>query len=206
VCRRLCLASRTSRASSGAAIDAPASFAAPLGDGEDSSWRGAYTRPRSRSTAPRRGRKAACRLPRLGWPPTGSAVERHRSRAGHGPAVRALRARNSGGRLSPLMMAGPAAAWQAPRASRAAAARCASDGAAADSVMIATRVYASYELATGLEPLVGPSRSIWLSWVRATRSRALSTWGVEYHRNRSTYRSCGCEPCRKVFKRALVVY
>ena len=73
------------------------------------------------------------------------------------------------------MMAGPAAAWQAPRASRAAAARCASGGAAADSVMIAARMYASYELATGLEPLVGPSRSIWLSWVRATRSRALST-------------------------------
>lgn len=42
MCRRLCLASRTSRASSGAAIDAPASFAAPLGDGEDSSWTGAY--------------------------------------------------------------------------------------------------------------------------------------------------------------------
>ena len=42
VCRRLCLTSRTSRASSGAAIDAPASFAAPLGDGEDSSWTGAY--------------------------------------------------------------------------------------------------------------------------------------------------------------------
>ena len=104
------------------------------------------------------------------------------------------------------MMAGPAAAWQAPRASRAAAARCATGGAAADSVMIAARRYASYELAAGLGPLVGPSRSIWLSWVRATRCRALSTGGVEYHRNRSTYRSCGCEPCRKVFKRALVVY
>ena len=114
--------------------------------------------------------KGGVPLAPLGWPPTGSAVERHRSRAGHSPAARrALGARSSGGRLlSPLMKAGPAAAWQAPRVSRAAAARGASGGAAAGSVMIAARRYTSYELATGLGPLAGPSRSIWLSWVRTT--------------------------------------
>ena len=145
----------------------------------------AAVRPSSGSLA------AGVPWPELARAPTGSAVKRRRSRPGHGLSVRSFAARSSSCRLSPPMTADPAAAWQACRAPRAAAARGASGGAAAASVMLAARRYAPCELAMGLRPLVGPSHSIWPSWVRATWSRRRVDSGPECHRNRSTYRSYG---------------